>query len=191
MTPGRPSRKIAMGMAIAFCMGLALYAWSSLPRALAGRVQMRAGLLTLQPKILPRGLPASLPNLAFGQVEVTAQVFVRNDTWLDLTLHDVEWRAYLSDRRVATGSLPQGQRLPSDREEPVQLQAFLSAPALGLAMTDMLRLRSADIAIEVDATARAFGIPVRRSVRLSGFDLRLDPGSFTPLPSAVTATLEP
>jgi hypothetical protein len=116
---------------------------------------------------------------------------VRNRTWLDLTLHDVTWRAFLADRQVATGSLPQGQRLPSDREEPVQLRALISAPALGLAVTDVLRLRSADIAVEVDATARALGIPVHRSVRLTGFDLRLDPDSLNPPPTDSTATVEP
>ena len=163
-------------------------AWLTVPRWLADKVQIRAGLLTLQPKILPRGIPSSLPQLVFGQVEVAAQVFVRNGTWLDLTLQDVTWRAYLSDRQVASGHLPQGQRLPSDREEPVQLLALVSAPALGLAMTEVLRLRSADIAIEIDATASAYGFPVRRSLRLAGFDLRLDPGDFNPLSTESTAT---
>ena len=163
-------------------------AWLTVPRWLADKVQIRAGLLTLQPKILPRGIPSSLPQLVFGQVEVAAQVFVRNGTWLDLTLQDVTWRAYLSDRQVASGHLPQGQRLPSDREEPVQLLALVSAPALGLAMTEVLRLRSADIAIEIDATASAYGFPVRRSLRLAGFDLRLDPGDFSPLSTESTAT---
>jgi hypothetical protein len=58
-------------------------------------------------------------------------------------------------------------------------------------VTDVLRLRSADIAVEVDATARALGIPVHRSVRLTGFDLRLDPDSLNPPPTDSTATVEP
>ncbi len=166
-------------------------AWTLVPRMLADKIQLRAGMLTLQPKVLPRGIPNSLPQLVFGQVEVAAQVFVRNGTWLDLTLHDVNWRAYLSDRQVATGHLPEGQFLPSDREEPVKLLALVSAPALGLAMTDVLRLRSADIAMEIDATASAYGLSVRRSMRLTGFDLRLDAGNFSPLPSDQTTAVQP
>jgi hypothetical protein len=188
--PSKAGRWLAVLGVLALAAGLALV-WRAVPGWLAQQIELRAGLLTLQPKALPRGIRNSLPQLVFGQVEVAAQVFVRNRTWLDLTLHDVTWRAFLADRQVATGSLPQGQRLPSDREEPVQLRALISAPALGLAVTDVLRLRSADIAVEVDATARALGIPVHRSVRLTGFDLRLDPDSLNPLPTDSTATVEP
>lgn len=158
-------------------------AWRLIPPWVASRVQFRAGLMTLQPKALPRGVVNSLPKLAFGQVEVDAQVFVRNATWLDVTLQDVTWRALLSGRQVAAGSLPQGQRLPSDREEPVKLHAFISAPALGPAVADMLRIHTTDIAVEVDATASAFGIAAHRQFRLTGFDLRLDAGDVDPLQS--------
>jgi hypothetical protein len=161
----------------------------SVPKWVASQIHVRAGLLSLQPKVLPRGLPDSLPSLVFGQIEVSAQVFVRNNTWIDLTLRDVKWRAYLSDRQVAQGTLPQGQKLPYDREEPVQLLAVISATALGLAAAEMLRVRSADIAVEVEGTVAAFGLSVRRTVRLGGFDLRLDAGHLTQLPTALPARL--
>lgn len=191
MPPTDWQRWTPLLLAVATVAAAVAMAWALVPPWLAGQIQLRAGLLTLQPKVLPRGVPNSLPQLVFGQVEVAAQVFIRNGTWLDLTLHDVTWRAYLSDRQVATGQLPEGQRLPSDREEAVKLLALVSAPALGLAAADMLRLRSADIAVEVDATARAFGVPLRQSVRLVGFDLRLDPGAFNPLALEPTSTVAP
>lgn len=182
-------KHIVLGLAV--LATLVAVAVATVPRWLGEKIQLRAGLLTLQPKLLPRGLPNSLPQLLFGQVEVAAQVFVRNGTWLDLTLQEVTWRAYLQDRQVATGQLPEGQLLPSDREEAVKLLALVSAPALGLALTDVLKLRTADVAVEIDATARALGLPVRRSIRLTGFDLRLDQGEFNPLSIDLTATGAP
>lgn len=174
-------RWFAGGLAALLCAGGLVAVWRMVPPWLASKMQVRAGLMTLQPKVLPQGVANSLPKLAFGQVEVDAQVFVRNGTWLDLTLHDVKWRAQLSGRQVAQGSLPRNQKLPSDREEPVKLHAVISAPALGLALADMLRIRSADVAIEVDATAGTFGLAMQRSFRVTGFDLRLDPGDVDPL----------
>lgn len=187
----KPGRWIAAALATLAVAGGVAAAWRLLPPWLSSKLQFRAGMMTLQPKALPRGVVNSLPKLAFGQVEVDAQVFVRNGTWLDLTLGDVTWRALLSGRQVAAGTLPKGQKLPSDREEPVKLHAFISAPALGLAMTDMLRLRTTDVAIEVDATASAFGIAAHRQFRLTGFDLRLDAGDVDPLQSGLPGPQAP
>jgi hypothetical protein len=100
---------------------------------------------------------------------------------VDLHLQDIRWRAFLSDRQVAKGSAPDGQFLPSDRETPVELTALVSAPALGLAVADLIRLQSKDVVIEVDATAVACGVHVTRHVRLNGFDLRLDAGDLSRL----------
>lgn len=150
-----------------------------IPDWFARRVSLRAGVMTLEPKVLPAGIPKSLPSLVLGKIEVDAQVFVRNATPLDLTLSDVQWRAYLSGRQVASGTLPDGQKLPAEAEEKVRLTALVSAPALGLAAFDLLRVQTADVEVEVDATVRALGIPVRRTMRFGGFDLRMLTGGLT------------
>lgn len=161
-------------LAVAVVVGLLAAAWHFVPPWFGRQFELRPGLMTLQPKLLPKGIPGSLPDLLRGQIEVEATIFVRNKTWLNVTLRDVKWRVFVKNRRVARGTLPGEQLLPSDREQPLKMQALISAPALGLATIDVLRMRSADIVVEVDATASVLGLTLSQKMRLTGFDLRLD-----------------
>jgi hypothetical protein len=168
---GRLNRTLT---AVAILLGMATAAWTLIPPWFGRHIQLRAGLLTLRPRQLPRGLPGSLPDLMRGQVEVETTVYVRNETWVDVKLEHVKWEVFLRDRRVARGVLADAKTLPSDREEPLELRTLISAPALGLALVDVLRLKGTDLVVEVDATASVFGLGAAQHVRLTGFDLRLD-----------------
>jgi hypothetical protein len=160
--------------------GLAALAWWRGPAWLVAQLEVRPGLLTLQPSLggagpgAGGGIAEAARALLSGEVAVGAHVRVRNGTWLDLKVRDLAWRAFVSGRQVAEGTLSEPLLLPSDREVPVKLEATVSVVSLGLAVADLLQLRSADLAVEVDATAEVFGLSARRTMRLEGFDLRLD-----------------
>ena len=161
-----------------------------LPGCFAKNIHVRPGMLVVRPEISPRGVLGALPGLLRGDIDLEATVLVRNDNLIDFTLQNVKWKAFLRGREIGAGTVTPNQLLPADREEPVSILASVHAAALGLAAIDMVRVRTVDIAIEVDAEVKALGMTFQRHERLTGFDLRMDSGGFNPLgvstPLAVT-----
>lgn len=152
-----------------------------LPVLIANNVQVRAGLLSLKPKLLPSGLPLSLPNLLKGEIEMAATVYIRNQNWIDIQLEHVQWHAFLNGVEVAEGALPAARILLSDREDPLQINTLLHGPQIALATVELLKLRSADVAVQLHVDARVMQIAVQRNVRLTGFDLRMNADGIDPL----------
>jgi hypothetical protein len=177
-----PKKLTILIIALAVLAGGGVLVWKKAPAWLATKLEVRPGRLTMQPMGADGGLPTSLGGLLSGQLSIVAHARVRNASWLDLKVRDVAWRAFLSGREVAQGTLPDVLQLPSDREVPVVLEARVSLVSLGLALADMLQVRSADISVEVDATAEVFGLSAQRTITLEGFDLRLDQSGVLALP---------
>ena len=155
-----------------------------LPGFIANNLQVRAGLLSLKPKLLPSGLPLSLPNLLRGEIEMAATVYVRNGNWIDIQLQRVQWHAFLNGTEVAEGTLPTERILLSDREDPMQISTLIHGPQLAVAAVELLKLRSADVVVQLHAEAQVMGISVQRDVRLTGFDLRMNADGVDPLAEA-------
>lgn len=171
--PTLPRTLVVAVAVLLMTIGLGMYLRNRLPIWVASQVRLRPATMVLKPD-LGGGAGSILGRLLRGRLKVSGEVWVDNQTWFDIEIKQLRWAAILKSRKVAEGNLEPGPELLSDREDKVSFHADVLLASLGLAAVDLLKVGSADVYVDVAYTASILGMTFSNSIRLSGFDLRMD-----------------